>query len=236
MVKMITKRNIVLFGGIILIIFSTVLVISGSYFAIFMRNINGPDGYTSSKISPFHTETYALSSLDIPIDLNNFIPGYLQFLAPDDGIIVRLTATTNNSKDLFIGLGDSNEVQTYLSTIEHQVATSYQWRISSRNVSLDLYEATYSMGGAPLKAPDNETFWMLKDNGEQSVSLTTPMRSGTYRLVFMNADASSSIDAHIQLAARFPYMDKTIMLLFISGIILGIIGVYLTIFKYLQKK
>jgi len=201
-----------------------------------MKNITGSDGYISSKTRPFHTETYALSTLDIPINLNNFIPGYLQFLAPDDGIIVRLTATTNNSKDLFIGLGDSNDIQTYLSTIEHHIATNYQWTIFSRKVSLDLDGATYSMGAAPVRNPDNETFWMLKENGEQSVSIITPMRSGTYRLVFMNADASSEIDAYIQIAARFPFMDKTIMLLFISGIILGMLGIYLTYFKYLRKR
>ncbi|MBU0496824.1 MAG: hypothetical protein KKC68_04040 [Candidatus Thermoplasmatota archaeon] len=230
------KQKIVLIFGILFLIGFVLLLIGSSFIFISMAVVTGPDGYIASEKGTFSIETYALSSQDITIDKNIFIPNYLQWLAPEDGILVKLMGSSQNtSKEIFMGLGSANDVQNYLDNIEHEEAIYYHWRISSTAVSLELDGASYHTGDSPLKAPAEETFWLLSGQGSL-VTLSTAMQSGTYRLVFMNADGSSQIDADLVLAARFPFMERTALLMLVVGIVLGIIGVYLVYFRYVKKK
>jgi len=231
------KPKLVLTAGVFLVGVSFALLASGGYIAWQMASITGSDGYISSKPGTFSTETYAVSSLDININMDNFVPVYLQWLAPNDAVIVKFAAASNNaSKGIFMGLGTTNDVQTYLDNIEHNTAIYYHWRISPFRVSLEINGATTEMGGAPLQSPANETFWLLSTQGSPTATMSAAMRAGVYRLVLMNADGSSTINATLQIAARFPFMDRLIILLFASGAVLGAAGGYVVYFRYIRRK
>ncbi len=231
------KKKFKRIGGVILLIIAVLLLFVSLYGFVMINGVTGPDGYISSEIHPFTTYNYALSSYDITIDLvGTHIPSYLAWLAFDDGILVRLTLSTDTSKDLFIGLGHAQDVHTYLDDIDYYIASNYTYWINPFEVSLEMADFHHMPGDAPLQFPENETFWLLTDSGSTTVSLHSPMKDGVYRLVLMNADGSADIDVGFQISAQFPFATRTIIFLVVIGAILGSCGVYLLFGEKLKKK
>jgi hypothetical protein len=90
-------------------------------------------------------------------------------------------------KDVFVGIGPTNEVARYLAGAATDRATSVGWPAR-------VIVTTPQPGQAVPPPPDQQTFWVAKASGSGTQSVDWSIEAGTWAVVIMNADASAGVD------------------------------------------
>jgi hypothetical protein len=113
------------------------------------------EGYLSTGTDPFNTDTYALATENLDLDLDG--AGSIV----DDGIYgkVRLHAESNDGKPVFIGIARTSDVSDYLRGSSHELIT---------DVDYSPFHADYRSreGSRTPAAPGTQRIWAALAQGD----------------------------------------------------------------------
>jgi hypothetical protein len=107
-------------------------------------------------------------------------------------LAIRLNATSGDpAKELLLGIGPEDAVETYLRGVEHDVVV---------DVEVDPFEVEYSHqpGSRSPPTPGSQPFWATVANGR----LEWEVKDGNWVAAVMNADASRGVAADLSVAAK----------------------------------
>ena len=144
------------------------------------------EGYFTSPSETFTTGSYAITTSTTDVS------DAPQWAFGDAGLdTVRVEA--QSERPLFIGIARSGDLERYLARIEHDEVSE----LAYDGVAYD-----HADGGAPLRAPADESFWVESTSGAANLALAWEPQPGEWRAVVMNADGSRGITAELQFGAR----------------------------------
>jgi hypothetical protein len=206
------KRIVLIALGVLLVAIGGLAAIAGGV----LMALFGSSGTLSSGVQHASTPTRALVS---PTGSIQGTSGAQTVLGK---VRLRITGSpTQAGQHLFLGIGPASAVDRYLSGVSYDVAT---------DVSVSPFHLTLVRhGGTSTPAPPgSQAFWVAKATGSHPV-LTWTVRSGSYRLVVMNADANAAVAFNTELALTIPHMFAIGIGLLIGGIVLGLIAIGLVV-------
>ncbi|MFC4902559.1 DUF4389 domain-containing protein [Kocuria oceani] len=149
--------------------------------------------YLSSPPDRHQTITYALVGPPAVLDLGEAEVSPVPFLNELGSVQVRVTAV-DPGQELFVGVAASEDVDRYLDGVAHA-------RMGAGTEAGDDAPDRVPGERAPGR-PGNRTFWADSDQGPGTRELTLDLRSGSWTLVVMNADAARPVWADVQVGAR----------------------------------
>lgn len=146
-------------------------------------------GYFTTHPHRYQTSSYALSTQSLDV---GGITGALE----DRLARLRITAaSTDAATPLFIGIAQTEDVDRYLASVEHD---------ELRDIEFDPFQIDYRRlgAGAPTALPASQSFWQTRVSGTGTQTITWPIEKGRWTAVVMNADGSRNVTVDAQLAAR----------------------------------
>jgi hypothetical protein len=164
-------------------------------------------GFYSTPTDLVTTTSYALTS---SVDFGtNSSQGDIWVPAHPAGT-VRIQATSVNGQPVFIGIGPTAAVDTWLTGVAHEHVTS----IAFGPFTTDTQQV---YGTSTPTAPSGQTFWVASTSGSGHQTLTWPTEGGSWTVVVMNASAAAGVAVGVTVGM------KTGLLLPI-GVGLGVFG------------
>ncbi|MBA7701660.1 hypothetical protein ES703_110404 [subsurface metagenome] len=136
--------------------------------------------------------------------------------------------SNNPSKQIFIGVADESDVETYLNNVDYDEITfiDIDW------LSFDEVTYTSHLGSSTPIAPTSQTFWAASAHGAGTQTMGWETEVGSHSIVLMNDDGSSGVDLSAIFKAKIPSIFGFGVGLLIGGIVLLIVGgfmVYLAV-------
>ncbi len=188
-------RVLLLIIGSLGVLIGLALLVAGGFGLWADQTQRDDDGYLTTPSETFSTSRYALASEGL--DVNAEGPDWLT--DPDRFGRIKIEATSNDGRPLFVGIGPEDAVNGYLGGVAHDVVT---------DVNFDPFSADYSRrpGGPPRSDPAMQRFWAAQATGAQDESLTWDVESGNWSVVVMNADASRGVDVDLAVGARLGFL------------------------------
>jgi hypothetical protein len=165
------------------------------------------DGYYSTRFERFESPGYAIRSDDL--DLGTEGPDWL--FEPGRLGTIRLNATRGDpTKELLLGIGPQNAVESFLRGVEHDVVV---------DVEVDPFEAEYrhQPGSRALPTPGAQPFWATVANRR----LEWEVEEGDWVAVVMNADGSRGVAADLSVAAESDLILWVAIGSLAAGLLLG---------------
>jgi hypothetical protein len=188
-------------------LFAIGLIIGGGGLLWANETQRGADGYFSTDQFTLATESYAVTSADIDLGAQ---PG--DWFPSGRLATVRLDIQPAAGQPVFVGIGPSGEVESYLD----DVAVSEVSRVGADG-SVVYRNLT---GTATPTPPDEQTFWAASSSGEGTQTISWDLEQGDWSVVVMNPDASQGVTVETTAAA------DTDLLAWVAA---GLIGVGLII-------
>jgi hypothetical protein len=107
---------------------------------------------------------------------------------------LRVAATSEDGRPLFVGVGRRDDVDRYLAGVAHSTV---------EDVSFDPFEVDYTStaGRAVPSRPAEQTFWAESHVGTGKQTVAWKMQNGNWRVVVMNADGSPHVAADASVGA-----------------------------------
>ena len=170
-------------------------------------------GFFTTSNERFETDSFALTS--DKIDLGQ--PGPDDWWADRDLATVRITVDNADADagPVFVGIGPESEVEAYLADIPHDAISDVHFH----QFSVDYRRENAGGTGTPAP-PADQAFWVARASGQASQSLTWDLEPGKWAIVVMNADATASVVADIELGGQVDYLVPIAIGLVIGGIVL----------------
>ena len=136
---------------------------------------------------------------------------------------VRLQGSSQNGRELFMGIAPTARVRDYVAGTRHDVVSDFD---------VDPFRATYQPSGgtsAPAE-PGGQTFWSASVSGSGRQSLQWDVAEGNWSVVVMNADASPGVEAELSVGAKVGFVFWVGLGLVIFGAILLLGGAAMIFF------
>jgi hypothetical protein len=161
-------------------------------------------GYFTTHTHHYRTSSYALSTESLNV---GGLTGALEDRLAQLRITVR---STDAAKPLFIGIARTNDVDTYLASVEHD---------ELRDIKFDPFNIDYRRfgAGAPAALPATRSIWRAHATGTGTQTLSWPVEKGRWSAVVMNADGSRPVNLDAQLAAHVSGVWWVVTTLFVLG-------------------
>ena len=168
------------------------------------------DGYYATGAEGLATSTYAFVSDGLDVGMDG--PDWL-FRRGRLGTI-RVSATGTSGHPVFVGIGRTTRVESYLHSVAHDEVSDFD---------VDPFSVTYArrMGTAAPAAPSGQGLWAVNSSGAGRQTLTWPVRKGSWAVVVMNGDASKGVRADVSVGARVPFLFWLAIGLLAVGVALG---------------
>ena len=147
-------------------------------------------GYLMTSASPYSTGTYALVSASYRGGSSND-----WFVTRD--ILGTVRVRVSSSRPLFVAIGPESAVNAYLANVARAQGDTFATRSSD-------FRAL--PGTAPSSPPTAQHFWSASATGAGHQTLTWTPQNGNWRIVLMNADGSSAVNAGVSIGARVPHL------------------------------
>ena len=165
-------------------------------------------GYLSTRTERFATNTCALTTDNLDIDLD----GADWIVNRDRFGTVRLTVDPSGSKPVFVGAARTSDVSRYLSKSSHELVTDLDYAPFSADYRrLD--------GAAKPAAPTAQRFWEASAHGSGRQTLTWDVDDGDWSIVVMNEDASRQVDVGVKAGAELDFLAPAGWGALIAGLI-----------------
>ena len=187
--------------------------------ALFAANTGARDndGFMMSGSQSMTTETYALSSTNLALHMDG-PPGLVPQAVLGD---TKVSASSQNGKDIFVGIAPTWKVRGYLQGVEH--STFSQMMMANEPRLMD------HPGVAPRTPPDQANIWTAQSSGPGTQSLVWPPRNGDWSLVVMNADGSAGVATETEAGAEMPLVGWVVGLLLTLAALALVAGVLLIV-------
>jgi hypothetical protein len=171
-------------------------------------------GYLTTATHRFHTQTYALASDNLDLDLD----GLEDVVDPDAYGKLRLKVDPRTDAPVFVGIARTRDVTSYLDGTLHD-------RVE--DVSFDPFSADYDLqaGTARPDAPGTQDIWDASAHGSGTQTISWDVREGDWSIVVMNDDGSQGVDAGVSVGAKLGFLAPLGWGLTIGGLLaLGLAG------------
>ncbi|HEU4543729.1 MAG TPA: hypothetical protein VFR23_21525 [Jiangellaceae bacterium] len=192
--------------GSILALVSFGLLVTGLVGLIFDQTQRDADGFLEFGPVEFESNGYAVTAGGLTVDTS--VPGWLQV----ENVIgdVRLRAESTDGSPVFLGVAEEDAVEPYLADLAYDEVL---------DISGFGYTVTYAphTGGAPATAPTDEDIWTAWTAGPGEQTLFVEMETGDWVAVAMNADGTAGVDVTGTVAAEFPALTPTAIILLVVG-------------------
>ncbi|WP_298585695.1 DUF4389 domain-containing protein [uncultured Kocuria sp.] len=162
------------------------------------------------------TITYALVGPPAVLDVGDAQISPVPFLDQLGRVQVRVTAA-DPEQEIFVGVAGTGDVDRYLDGVAHA-------ELGRATESGD-DTASRVPGERVPDRPGNQTFWADSDQGTGTRELTLDLRSGSWTLVVMNADATRPVWADLQLGARSELLGPLAGGQLVGGLVGLVLGV-----------
>jgi len=218
-----------IFGGFILLI-ALGLVAGGGVLLWSQTAITDRDGYMITNSVPLTVNSYAIvqNNLNINIDSGWGTPTNQNIVS------IKIAATSNNGKPIFVGIVPQQSALTYFSGVNIDRLTSYNW-VPQRMMGNGVPTYQTIAGGQPPTPPTSQVIWVSQASGSGTQTITWTPTSGDYWVVVMNADGSKGVDANVQVGARVTILSWIGWGLLIGGILVALIGVVIIYFGAIRR-
>src|SRR4051812_22696780 len=173
-----------------------IILIAGGGVLLWAHNAKqDADGYFATSAKTLTTNSHALVSDELAFGnaapMRSFRHGRLA--------TIRITAASKDQHEIFVGIGRTARVEKYLRSVAHDEVTDFE--IDPFSVSYARHPGT----GIPLQ-PAKQQFWSDKTSGTGKQTLAWPVRSGSWSVVVMNADAAAGVRAEVSIGAKVPLL------------------------------
>jgi hypothetical protein len=205
---------------VVLIVLIVLGVIAGLALAaggIALMVLFGSDGIYDAPHQRIDTATHALVSE--PVDLKHDAP----FDSFGD-VTVRLAAQATENGAVFLGVGPARDVDKYLRGASYDVVT--EWRYGNDHNAISKRRVD---GAATPAPPTEQRFWQVDASGNGEQRIVWKLRSGTYKLVVMNADAAAGVDVRGRWGIEIPWIFPLGIGLLAAGFVALVVGVLLLV-------
>ncbi len=203
--------------GALLALVGLALLLPGAFLLWAQGTQRDDDGFYLTDSRPVSTNSYALTSPNVDLHLGPLT----DWLPRGDSAAVRIRAASTGSTPVFVGIGPSARVSSYLGNVAYDQIDDFGW---SGNVD----HRRVTGAGAP-SPPGDETFWVAQQEGTGTQTLDWDVEDGDWTAVVMNADASRRVSADLSLGARFGLLLPLGIGLTVGGAILLVTGVVLIV-------
>ncbi|WP_231502781.1 DUF4389 domain-containing protein [Blastococcus sp. URHD0036] len=129
----------------------------------------------------------------------------------------RIEVTSRTGSDLFIGLGRTSDVETYLDGVGRSVLDDLA--VSAEGERDVLRGMTDVAGGPPATPPGDADVWVASATGSGTQVLDWRPTEGDWTVVVMRADGAAGIQAEVRAGATLPGLT------WFSWVLIGIGGV-----------
>lgn len=185
----------------------------------FANYLQRDNGYFTTPSERYATNSYALTTPRLDIMADEDVPD----TAPI-GVVgsVMIGGSAAAGKEIFIGIGPRSDVAAYLNGVSHSEITEVRFnpfRVDYRDVA-----------GTQVPArPADQGFWAASASGTGEQQLEWDLRSGSWAVVIMNADASAPVVVDMKAGARSNLLWPVFVGLLVGGILFLLIGVPLIV-------
>jgi hypothetical protein len=162
-------------AAILLGLFALALIAAGAA-GLYARVAASDHGWITSGSHRYAANGRAIVSGSLDVDQ---IPDWLVAKA-------RVAASSANGKPIFVGVAPRADVDRYLAGVAHSTL---------EDVNFDPFNPTYTPaeGRSVPTRPAAQHFWVESKTGTDVQSVSWKIRSGHWRVVVMNADASPHV-------------------------------------------
>lgn len=185
----------------------------------FANYLQRDNGYFTTPSERYATNSYALTTPRLDIMADEGVPD----TAPV-GVVgsVMLGGSAAAGKEIFIGIGPRSDVAAYLNGVSHSEITE---------VSFNPFQVDYrDVAGTQVPArPADQGFWAASASGAGEQQLEWDLRSGSWAVVIMNADASAPVVVDMKAGARSNLLWPVFVGLLVGGILFLLIGIPLIV-------
>jgi hypothetical protein len=219
-----------IFGGFILLI-ALGLIAGGGVLIWSQTAITDRDGYMITSPVPLTVGSYAIvqNSVNVQID-NGFGTPMNQNI-----VSIKIAATSNNGKPIFVGIVPQQSAQTYFNGVNIDRITSYNW-VPGRMMGSGVPSYQTIPGGSPPTPPTSQVIWVAQASGNGTQTVTWTPTSGDYWVVIMNADGTKGINADVQVGARVTILSWIGWGLLIGGVLVAMVGVVIIYFGAIRRR
>ena len=160
------------------------------------------NGTISSDARTYRTQTPALVESDLALP----VKGPAWFYGPEQLGRVTITVSSVEGRAVFLGIGPSDEVRTWLGRTAHDEIT-------------DPANGKLRQIPGSLTAPNPETarFWAASADGRGKQTLTWTAREGNWTVVAMNADGRTGVHVVATAGATFPHLKAIGVSVLLAG-------------------
>jgi hypothetical protein len=143
------------------------------------------DGFVMTPTETFSTETYAIVSESVDIDIDG--PDWVA-----EDFIGTVRIRSESDRPVFVGIARDSDVERYLAGVGRAVVTDI-----GRDPEYDLRP-----GGPPRSPPGPQQFWEASTSGAGEQTLDWELEDGSWSVVVMNATGSRAVEADLSIGAE----------------------------------
>ena len=199
--------------GVILVVAGSGMIVAGGGMLWANSALTDDEGYITSKTFQIETDSYAITSRPVNIDVASMW-GWGNLAT------FKIEGSSNDpSKSIFIGIADQRDAVNHLNDVDYD---EVNFRIHP-----DKVEYRNHAGNSEPAPPTTRTFWMASVHGDGMQTLQWELEEGTWSLVLMNDDASAGIDVDVIVGAKIPHMFRAGLIFLIGGIVTLLLGVFM---------
>ena len=170
---------------------------------------------------------------DMVIDDHDGSPGWVWEPSVGDFVTFKITADSNDGKDVFIGIVEDNDAMMYLNDAEYDYITKFNMEDYRRDPYISY---TRHSGDQLLSAPTELNIWVEEVSGPGRQTLTWSPEPGNYWLVLMNADGTQNVNVDTSLAVKIPILGNIGAGLLLGGIFAMAFGVAIVYFGAIKPR
>ncbi len=211
-----SPRNYVLIiVGTIVGLIGLALLAGGGALLWANQTLRDDDGYFTSRTATYVSDGRAIASENL--DLGDLPGGSGRWGE------VRIRATGAAGRPVFVGIASRDDVQRYLSGVQHAELT---------DVDVDPFAATYEPrpGTRTPAPPDAQGFWVAQVQGSDPLTLTWDLADGNWQIVAMNPDGSEGVALDASLGVKIAHAVTVAVGLLVGGILLLGGGILMIVF------
>ncbi len=208
--------------GIFTALVSFALLVGGAGLLWAYGTQRDADGFFTTSTYDLATDEAAITTEDLGFGAE---PG--EWWPTGDVATLRLEAT--GSGPVFIGIGPSDEVDTYLADVGRAELRD----IEPFDDTPDLLRSPGTLGADP---PGSQPFWVASAEGEGTQTLTWDIEQGTWTAVLMNADGSDGVAADVVAGVRIGLVLGVAIAMLVGGVLIGLLAAALLIAGLRRKQ